>query len=59
MDDTTDADYANAKRVHEYFKLKNLGDYHDSYVQSNTLLLADDVSEYMSLILLIFFLHQD
>ena len=58
MDDTTDADYANAKRVYEYFKLKNLGDYHDSYVQSNTL-LADDVSEYMSLILLIFFLHQD
>ena len=59
MDDTTDADYGNAKRVYEYFKLKNLGDYHDSYVQSNTLLLADDVSEYMSLILLIFFLHQD
>ena len=25
----------------EEFKLKNLGDYHDLYVQSDTLLLAD------------------
>ena len=25
----------------EEFKLKNLGDHHDLYVQSNTLLLAD------------------
>ena len=27
--------------VFKKFKLKNLGDYHDLYVQSDTLLLAD------------------
>ena len=31
-------------KVFEDFKLKNLGEYHDLYVQSDTLLLAD-VSE--------------
>ena len=34
-------DYAHAQKVFEEFKLKNLGDYHDLYVQSDTLLLAD------------------
>ena len=28
------------KRVHKEFKSKNLGDYHDLYLQSGTLLLA-------------------
>ena len=31
----------HAQKVFEEFKLKNLGDYHDLYVQSGTLLLAD------------------
>ena len=39
--DITDADYARAKRVCKDFEIKNLGEYHDLYVQSNTLLLAD------------------
>ena len=39
MEDITDADYANAKRVCKDFKIKNLGEYHDLYIQSNTLLL--------------------
>ena len=41
MEDITDADYAHAKRVCKYFEIKNLGEHHDLYVQSNTLLLAD------------------
>ena len=32
---------ADAKRVCKDFEIKNLGEYHDLYVQSNTLLLAD------------------
>ena len=41
MEDITDADYKHAKRVWKDFKIKNLGEYHDLFVQSNTLLLAD------------------
>ena len=32
----TDADYTNAKRVCKEFEIKNLGKYHDLYVQSDT-----------------------
>ena len=41
MEDITDADYTRAKRVYKDFKIKNLGKYHDLYVQNNALLLAD------------------
>ena len=41
MEDTTDVDYRHAKKVFKEFKMNNLGDYHDLYVQSNTLLLVD------------------
>ena len=41
MKDITDADYAHTKRVCKDFEIKNLGEYHDLYVQSDTLLLAD------------------
>ena len=41
MEDITDADYAHAKRVSKDFEIKNLGEYHDLYVQGDTLLLAD------------------
>ena len=34
-------DIKHAKRVLKYFNNKNLGDYHDLHVQSDTLLLAD------------------
>ena len=37
----TDEDYIRAQKVFESFKLKKLGGYHDLYVQSDTLLLAD------------------
>ena len=46
MSDITDLDYRQAKRVfngvvRESLNNKNLGDYHDLYVQSDTFLLAD------------------
>ena len=41
MEDITDADYVNAKRVCKDFEIKNLGEYHDLYVQSDELLVAD------------------
>ena len=40
-EDTTDVDHRHAKLVFKEFNNKNLGDYHDLYVQSDTLLLAD------------------
>ena len=42
MEDNTDADYAHAKRVCKDSEIKNSGKYHDLYVKSDTLLLADE-----------------
>ena len=39
-EEITDADYAHAKRVCKDFEIKTLREYHDLYVQRNTLLLA-------------------
>ena len=41
MEDIGDIDYRHSNNVFKGFKLENLGDYHDLYVQSDTLLLAD------------------
>ena len=41
MEDIIDTDYAHAKRVSKDFEIKNVGEYHDLYVQSSALLLAD------------------
>ena len=41
LENITDEDYIHAQKVFEEFKLKNLGEYHDLYVQSDTLLLED------------------
>ena len=37
----TDKEYAHAQKVWKVFKIKNVGEYHDLYVESDTLLLAD------------------
>ena len=37
MEDITDADYTHTKRVSKDFEIKNLGKYHNLYVQSDTL----------------------
>ena len=41
MEDITDVDYRHGKTVFEYLINKSLGDYHDLYVQSDAILLAD------------------
>ena len=41
LEDITDEDYAHAQKVWQVLEIKNLGEYHDLYVQSDTLLLAD------------------
>ena len=41
QENVTDNDYKHAQQVWYTFNIKNLGKYHDLYVQSDTLLLAD------------------
>ena len=41
MENIDDIGYRHDNNVFKRFKLKNLGEYHDLYVQSDTLLLAD------------------
>ena len=41
MEDIDEIEYRHGNNVFNKFKLNNLGDYHDPYVQSDTLLLAD------------------
>ena len=41
MEDISDTDYKHANNVFKKFDIKNLGEYHDLYVRSDTLLLAD------------------
>ena len=41
VENIDDIDYIHGNNVFKRFKLKNLGEYHDLYVQSDTLLLAD------------------
>ena len=41
MEDISGTDYKHTNNVFKKFNLNNLGDYHDLYVRSDTLLLAD------------------
>ena len=41
MENISETDYRHANNVFKTFKLNNLGNYHDLYIQSDTLLLAD------------------
>ena len=65
MENVDDIDYRHGDNVFKRFKLKNLGEYHNLYVQSDTLLLADvfenfrNTCKYMNLILLISYHYQD
>ena len=47
MEHITDSGCAQAKRVCKDFEIKHLGEYHDLYVQSNTLLLADVLENFL------------
>ena len=54
MEDINDVDYAHSKRVSKIFEIKNLGEYHDFYIQSKTLLLADVFEESRNMYLKIY-----
>ena len=54
MEDITDADYTDAKRVCKNFEIKNLEEYQDLYVQSDTLLLADKFENFRNMYLKIY-----
>ena len=41
MENIDDIDYRHGNNIFKRFELKNLGEYHDLYFQSDTLLLAD------------------
>ena len=41
LEDTTKTDYAHANNIFKKFNINNLGEYHNLYVRSDTLLLAD------------------
>ena len=41
MENISEIDYAHANKVFKKFNINNLGEYHDLYVRSDTLLLAD------------------
>ena len=41
LENISDEDCVHAQKLWDVFKIKNLGEYHDLYVEINTLLLAD------------------
>ena len=49
MENITDIDYRHAARVFKKFKLKNLGDHHGLYVQSDNLQLADVFDDFRNM----------
>ena len=51
MEDIPDADYTHAKVVCKDFEIKDLGEYHDLYVQRNTLLLDALFTSFLSICL--------
>ena len=55
-EDVIDADYMYAKRVCEDFEVKNLGEYHDLHLKSDTLLLADVFENFKKMCLRIYHL---
>ena len=43
LEDISDGDYAHAQQVWDVFEINNRGEYHDLYVQSDTILLLAEV----------------
>ena len=66
LEDISDKDCLHAQKVWEEFGIRNLGEYHDLYVQADASLLADVYEKFrdkcienMDVILLISYLHRD
>ena len=51
MEDITDRDYSHVKGVCKDFEIKHLGEYHDLYNQSDTVLLADVFENFQNMCL--------
>ena len=54
LEDISDEDYAHAQKVWDVFEINNRGEYHDLYVQSDTLLLADVFENFRNMCLEIY-----
>ena len=54
LQDITDEDYVHAQKVWDVFKIKSLGEYHDLYIQGDTLLLADVYENFRNMCLNIY-----
>ena len=51
MKGITDADYTHGIRVYKDFEIENISEYHNLYVQSETLLLADAFENFQNMCL--------
>ena len=49
MEDITYAGYTQAKKVCKDFEIRNLGEYHDFYVQSDALLLVNVFESFLNM----------
>ena len=47
LEDITNEDYTHVQKIFEELKLKNLGNYHDFYVKSDKLLIADVLEKFI------------
>ena len=54
LEDISDEDYIHVQKVFKWLKIKNLGENHDLYVKSDTLLLADVFENFRSMCLKIY-----
>ena len=59
MENIDDVDYRHGNNVFKIFKLKNLREYHDLYVQSDTLSLADVFEKFRNKCLEVYELDHD
>ena len=54
LEDISDQDYVHAQKVWGVFEIKYLGEYHNLYAQSDTLLLADMFENFRNMCLKIY-----
>ena len=54
LENVSDKDYTHAQKVWDVFKTKNLGEYQDLYVQTDTLLLSDVFESFRNMCLKIY-----